>query len=258
MRLAGKAGLITGAASGIGRAGALRFAAEGAAVAVVDVDANRTKETVAAIEKRGGKAIALVGDLRDSDFSRSIVVQSKKAFGKLDFAWCNAGYPGPSAVEDVDLSMLEITINLNLTTLVLTSSAALPELRLTKGSLLFTSSTAGLRGSPLSPIYSAVKFGVVGFARALASRYAKELVRVNAICPGGVDTPMQRVFVARPDEHAKHNLNRESLVTARALSAPMGRIAEPDEIANAALFLTSDEASYISGAILSVDGATVA
>jgi NAD(P)-dependent dehydrogenase (short-subunit alcohol dehydrogenase family) len=258
MRLANKAGLITGAASGIGRAGAIRFAAEGAAVAVVDIDKARVEDVVGVIGKAGGKALALVGDLRDPSFSADIVAQTVKAFGKLDYAWSNAGHPGPSAIEGVDPALLDLTIDLNLRTMILTASAALPELRKTKGSFLVTSSTAGLKGTALSPVYSAVKFGAVGFTRALASRYAKEQIRVNAICPGGVDTPMQRVFVARPDDRSKDGIDREQLVSARSQQAPMGRIASPDEIANAALFLTSDEASYISGAILSVDGATVA
>ena len=242
MRLAGKAGLITGAASGIGRAGALRFAAEGAAVAVVDVDADRTKETVAAIEKGGGKAIALVGDLRDSDFSRSIVAQSKQSFGKLDFAWCNAGYPGPSAVEDVDLSMLEVTINLNLTSLVLTSAAALPELRLTQGSLLRHLVDRRPACSDLSPIYSAVKFGVVGFARALASRYARswsasmrfvqaELTRRCKGClwrdptntPSTISTAKSLLLPARNRRRWAELRNRTRSPTRRCFSPPTRR-----------------------------------
>ncbi|HYC65496.1 MAG TPA: SDR family oxidoreductase, partial [Reyranellaceae bacterium] len=126
------------------------------------------------------------------------------------------------------------------------------------GSLLYTASTSGLQGSVFSPVYSAVKFGIVGFARALAKRVAKEGIRVNVVCPGAVDTPMLRVFVARPDQQSTMGRDPEELVRQRAGANAIGRPARPEEIANAALFLISDEASFITGAALPVDGGTTA
>ena len=259
MRLANKIGLVTAAASGMGRAGAIRFAAEGAAVGVVDINAHGVDEVVTTIRKAGGKAIGLVGDLRKDDFSRDIVKETVKAFGGLDFAWCHAGHPGPAEIEHVDMELWDIAVDLNLRTALTTTAAAIPEMRKRgKGSLLYTSSTSGLRGSPHSPVYSAMKFGIIGFMRSLSGRYAKEQIRANVICPGGVDTPMLRPFLARPDDKAKAGRDMNDLLADRAKRAPMGRTSDPAEIANMALFLVSDEASYVSGTAIPVDGAMVA
>jgi NAD(P)-dependent dehydrogenase (short-subunit alcohol dehydrogenase family) len=126
------------------------------------------------------------------------------------------------------------------------------------GSLLFTASTSGLQGSVFSPVYSAMKFGVVGFVRSLAKRLAADGIRANAVCPGSVDTPMLRVFVARPDQASTRGNDVEELVKRRGAANPLNRSAQPEEIANAALFLLSDEASFITGAALPVDGGTTA
>src|SRR5713101_5373282 len=149
---------------------------------------------------------------------------------------------------------------LNLRTVLITTEAAIPEIRARGGgSLLFTASTSGLVGSGYSPVYSMCKFGVVGFVRSLAVRLAPEKIRVNAVCPGPIDTPMLRVFVARPDQKSTAGVDPEELVRKRAHgSVPMGRTGRPEEIANAALFLLSDEASFITGAALPVDGGVTA
>ena len=126
------------------------------------------------------------------------------------------------------------------------------------GALLYTASASGLQGSMFSPVYSAAKFGVVGMVKALAKRLAQEKIRVNAICPGPVDTPMLRVFVARPDQQSTQGMDKEELVLKRGGQTPMNRPGKPDEIANAALFLLSDEASFITGAALPVDGGATA
>ena len=260
MRLANKIGLVTAAASGMGRAGAIRFAQEGAAVGVVDINGDGANEVVKEIKAAGGKAIALVGDLRSDDFSRAIVHDTVNAFGGLDFAWMHAGHPGPASIEDVDMNLWDIAVDLNLRTALVTTAAALPEIRKRNngGSLLYTSSTSGLRGSPHSPVYSAMKFGIVGFVRSLAARYAKENIRANVVCPGGVDTPMLRDFVRRPDALNDPGVPMDQLIINRARKAPMGRISDPMEIANMALFLVSDEASWVSGAAIPVDGASIA
>ncbi len=259
MRLANKVGIVTAAASGMGRAGAQRFAREGAAVSVVDIDAANAEAVAQEIRHAGGKATALAGDLRDDDFAREIVQKTVDTYGGLDFVWNHVGHPGPAAVESIDMREFERAIDLNIRTVLVTTAAAIPHLRRRGGgALLYTASTSGIQGSVYSPVYSAVKFGVVGFVRALAKRHARDGIRVNAICPGTVDTPMLRVFVARPDTPGPLPNDVEELVRQRGGLNPMGRPARPEEIANAALFLLSDEASFVTGAALPVDGGATA
>jgi NAD(P)-dependent dehydrogenase (short-subunit alcohol dehydrogenase family) len=259
MRLQNKIGIVTAAGSGMGRAGALRFAQEGAAVAVVDLDAAAAAAVVKTITEAGGRAIALSGDLRKDEFARSIVRETTREFGALDFVWNHVGHPGPAAIEGLDWKDYELAMDLNVRTVLVTTEAALPELRARGGgALLFTASTSGLTGSQFSPIYNIAKFGIVGLVHGLAKRYARERIRVNAVCPGPTDTPMLRVFVARPDSQLPAGETPESLVQKRGGQVPMGRPAQPEEIANAALFLISDEASYITGVALPVDGGATA
>ena len=258
MRLEGKIGLVTAAASGMGRAGALRFAREGASVAVVDLDRAGAEAVAGEITAAGGKAIALAGDLRDDAFARDIVRQTANAFGGLDFVWNHVGHPGPAAIEGIDMEDFDIAIDLNLRTVLVTTEAAIPEMRARGGgALLYTASTSGLVGSGFSPVYSMAKFGVVGFVRALAKRLAPDNIRVNAVCPGPIDTPMLRVFVSRPDQQSPTQ-DKEALIVQRSQQVPMKRTGKPEEIANAALFLLSDEASFVTGAALPVDGGATA
>ncbi len=258
MQLRDKVGIVTAAASGMGRAGAELFAREGAAVAVVDIDADAVADTVKGIEAAGGRALSLVGDLTDDAFSRDIVSKTVAEFGGLDFFWGHAGHPGPATVEGMDPALLDLAIDLNLRTIVHSTAAAIPEMRKRGGgALLYTASTAGLAGSPRSPVYSMMKFGVVGWTRSLAKRVAPDAIRCNVICPGGVDTPMLRTFLARPDGPPP-NMDPEDLVESRGKQTPLGRNCRPDEIAQTALFLISDAASYITGAALPVDGGMTA
>jgi NAD(P)-dependent dehydrogenase (short-subunit alcohol dehydrogenase family) len=259
MRLTGKVGLVTAAASGMGRAGAIRFAREGASVGVVDLDAAGAAAAVKEITDAGGKAIAIAGDLRKDAFAREIVHRTVQAFGGLDFVWNHVGHPGPASIEGIEWKDFELAMDLNLRSVLVTTEAALPELRARGGgAILFTASTSGLTGSQFSPVYNIAKFGVVGLVHGLAKRYAREKIRVNAVCPGPTDTPMLRVFVARPDSQLPPGETPESLVLKRGGQVPMGRPAKPEEIANAALFLLSDEASYITGVALPVDGGATA
>ena len=260
MRLKGKIGIVTAAASGMGRAGAVRFAREGAQVVVVDVNADGVKRVVDEITAAGGTAHGIPADLTKDEDSRGIVWDTVSRFKGLDFVWNHVGHPGPAAVEGIDMSAFDLAIDLNLRTVLMTTEAAIPELRARGGgSLLFTASTSGLQGSGYSPVYSMCKFGVVGFVKSLSVRLAKEKIRVNAVCPGPIDTPMLRVFVARPDQKSTAGMDPEELVRKRAAGAvPLGRTGQPEEIANAALFLLSDEASFITGVALPVDGGVTA
>lgn len=259
MRLKGKIGIVTAAASGMGRAGALRFADEGAKVSVVDIDADSVADVVGEIESNGGVAIGIAADLTKDTDSRRIVSETANHFGGLDFVWNHVGHPGPAAVEGVDMEDFQIAIDLNLRTVFVTTEAAIPEIRARGGgALLYTASSSGLQGSMFSPVYSAAKFGVVGMVKALAKRLAEDKIRVNAVCPGPVDTPMLRVFVARPDQQSTQGMDKELLVQKRGSQTPMNRPGRPEEIANAALFLLSDEASFITGAALPVDGGATA
>jgi NAD(P)-dependent dehydrogenase (short-subunit alcohol dehydrogenase family) len=260
MRLNGKIGIVTAAASGMGRAGALRFAREGAQVAVVDVSADGVKSVVSEITAAGGTALGITADLTKDEDSRRIVWDTVARFKGLDFVWNHVGHPGPAAVEGIDMSAFDLAVDLNLRTVLITTEAAIPEMRRRGGgSLLFTASTSGLVGSGFSPVYSMCKFGVVGFVKSLALRLAADKIRVNAVCPGPIDTPMLRVFVARPDQKSTAGIDPEELVAKRAHgSVPLGRTGKPEEIANAALFLLSDEASFVTGAALPVDGGVTA
>jgi NAD(P)-dependent dehydrogenase (short-subunit alcohol dehydrogenase family) len=253
-----KIALVTAAASGAGRAGALILAREGAAVSVVDQNETGAKAVVEEIRKAGGRALALTGDLRDDAFSRDIVAATVKEFGGIHCLWNHLGTPGPSVIDDME--GWDLSIALNLRSQLITTNAALSHMTATHrgGSILFTASTSGLTGSPWSPTYSAAKAGVIGLARSLAKRHAKHGIRVNAICPGAIDTPMLRVFVNRPDQPGHNEADPEELIKAAVARNPMGRAARPEEIAEAAVFLLSDKASFVTGVAMPVDGGTLA
>ena len=259
MRLDGRIGVVTAAGSGMGRAGALRFSGEGASVGVVDVNAEAVERVVTEIVQAGGQATGIVADLRQDDDARRIIDETADAFGGLDFVWNHVGHPGPAAVEGVDWAAYELAMDLNVRSVIVTTEAAIPRLRERGGgALLFTASVSGLVGSRMSPIYSAAKFGVNGFMKALALRVAPDNIRVNSICPGPIDTPMLRVFVKRPDQKGTEDVDVEDLIYQRQSRVPMGRPGKPEEIANAALFLLSDEASFVTGVALPVDGGATA
>lgn len=251
-RLKGRVGIVTAAASGMGKAGAIRFASEGATVAVVDRDFDGAQQVVQEIRSSGGKASAIGVDLSSVDDSKRIVTDAVAAFGKLDFVWNHLGHPGPGKVEGMSQTAFDVAVDLNLRSVFATTEAAIPEIRKAGGgSILFTSSTAGLVGSRFSPVYAAMKHGVVGYMKALALRLAPEGIRVNAVCPGPIETPMFGVFGSRPDQPQR---SLEDVREGAIRIVPLGRIGKPEEVANAALFLISDEASFVTGVAMPVDG----
>ena len=251
MRMKGTRVMVTAAASGMGRAGCERFAREGAKVAAVDIDETALNNVVSAIVEAGGEATGIVADLSKAEECRSSVQDAAKALGGLDVLWAHAGCPGPTGIEEVQLEDYERTMDLNIRSAFLAAAEVLDPLRASGGgSIIFTASIGGLVGSMLSPVYSATKSAIVGMTRSMAYRLAKENIRVNAVCPGLTDTPMLPQFLSRGADTAQSAKNTEKY---RA-EIPMGRLAQPEEIAAAVLFLASEDASYVTGIALPVDG----
>lgn len=246
MRLQNEVAIITGGGSGMGRAGAVRFAKEGAAVVVVDLNEDAARETVALVEADGGKAIAVSADISTLEGNQKAVDAAVEAFGKLSIFWANAGVAdavGPLANASEDRFKLMSAVNVfgpwN------GAKAAMPELAKQKGSFLITASLSGLKARPGNAAYSATKGAAVHLVRALAVEFAPD-VRVNGIDPVATETPMQQVFTPGDMEAEM----KPKIVA----GVPMGRLALPEDIANAALFLSSREASMITGHNLPVDG----
>ncbi len=243
-RLDGKVALITGAGSGIGRASAQRFAAEGAQVVVVDLKG--VDETVAAIEAAGGEALALGTDVADEEAVAAMAAAALERFGKVDVLMNNAGVLDdylPAA--DTPTEMWRKVLGVNLDAQFFTSRALLPQMvERGDGAIINVASTAGLNGGNGGATYTTSKHAVIGFTRQLCFDYARKGIRCNVICPGAVETGMTKEIFASPD----------AAVMEAVESAPIGRWAQPDELANAALFLASDEASFVNGAVYVVDG----
>jgi NAD(P)-dependent dehydrogenase (short-subunit alcohol dehydrogenase family) len=251
MRLDGRIALITGAASGIGRVGALAFAKAGALVALSDRDGAGLDAVVAEVNAGGGTAVALVADLAERDAPARTVEGTVAAFGGIDVMWCNAGILGPTEVEGIDPAHYDQAVAINMTAPIAMADAAARHMRARGGgSMIITASTSGLVGSISGPVYTATKFAVVGYVKSLAQRLAADGIRVNALCPGATATPLLRNTM----ENGTSALTGPEY-TARILSSiPMGRLAEPAEIAHAALFLASDYSTYVTGIALPVDG----
>ena len=251
--LDGKVALITGAASGMGRAGALLFAQEGANVAVVDINDKMGEETVKQIRGTGGEACYINSDVSVVAELEKMVQQTAKSFGRLDIFWHNAGDAGPGVIERTTEEAFDRALALHIKGGFFGAKYAIPEIkRAGGGAVLFTGSVSGLRASRGSPTYSVAKAGLVMLTKCLALYFAMDKIRVNCICPGVVQTPLWPSFISRdPDLVVPEVLERTALQM-----TPMGRFAMPEEIAQAALFLVSDAASYITGAIVPVDGGT--
>jgi len=255
MRLKDKLAVITAAASGMGRAGVELFAREGATVAAVDINAAALKVVAGEANGKGGKVVPIVSDLSTVEGVRQSIAEAAAALGGVDVMWAHAGTPGPAAVEGLDPAEYEKAMALNVTSAVFAAGEVVPHMRKRGGgSLVFTASVSGLVGSMFSPVYSAGKFAVVGLTKSLAQRFAADRVRVNVVCPGPIDTPMLPGFIGRSDDKQQMAENQKKLMAA----VPLGRIGRPDEVAHAVLWLASDDASYVTGISLPVDGGYLA
>ena len=242
-RLAGRSAIVTGGCSGIGLASARRFAREGAHVVIADVDDDAGKRVA---DELGDRFVHC--DVTDADQVESMVAETHRAFGSVDIALNNAGInpPDDASILETGLDAWRRVQEVNLTSVFLCCQAQLPYMRRQgRGSIINTASFVAVMGAATSQIsYSASKGGVLAMSRELGVQFAREGIRVNALCPGPVDTPLLReLFSSDPERAAR-----------RLVHVPMGRFADPDEIAGAALFLASDDASFITASTFLVDG----
>jgi len=248
-RFAGRSILLTGSGSGIGRAAALLFAGEGGRVAVVDQDEDEAQATANSIRQNGGEALAIGADVSREADCRGMVQRALAAYGRLDVAFNNAGIGASGfAVADEEEVAWSRLIDVNLKGIFLAMKYEIPAMvGAGGGAIVNTASVAGLVGERGIGAYSASKHGVVGLTRTAALDYIGQGVRINAVCPGATRTRMLANWFQDPKV--------ESFILSRH---PIGRIAEPEEIARAVLFLASDDASFIVGQALAVDGGLTA
>lgn len=248
MRLKNKVAIITGAASGIGRASALRFAQEGARVVVVDWNPQGGQETVALVRAQGGEALYIEADVsRDADVRR-VVETTVHTYGAVHILFNNAGIQVFGTLPNTSEADWHKVMDVNLKGVYLACKYAIPHMIAQGGgSIINTSSALGLVGDPDLPAYGATKGGILAMTRSMAQAHGRQGIRVNAICPGDVETPL----VVEYFEHQPDPAEARRWV---ASHYALGRIAQPEEIANVALFLASDESSFVTGATIVVDG----
>ena len=247
--LAGKVAIVTGAATGIGRATALAFAAAGAQLMLADVRAPELEKTTADVKGAGGTVGSVVADLSRPDAPATIVDAAVRAFRRVDVLFNNAGVGTMvvgGTVETIDLERWELAQAVNVRAIYLMSRSAIPHMRAAGGgAIVNTASVSAFHGSRSRPThaYATSKGAVLALTRSMAATYAPERIRVNAICPGTIRTRLTADIVGR--------IERE---TAEGRGVPLGRVGEPEDIARCALFLASDDASWITGVEIVVDG----
>lgn len=252
MRLEGKVALITGGTSGIGSATAIRFAGEGAAVAITGRNVERGEQVVEEIVANTGEALFVQADVRIADDCRNAVDRTLERFGKIDVLFNNAGVFHPKTIPDCTEEEWDETIESSLKGAFLMSKYVLPSMiEQGGGSIIHTSSGWGILGGDKAAAYCAAKGGLIVMAKAMAIDHGPDGVRVNCVCPGDVLTPMLS------DDAAKRGMSWDEY-SAGAADRPLGRIGTAEDIANAVLYLASDESSFVTGESLVVDGGGVA
>lgn len=253
MRLTGRVAIVTGGASGIGLASATLFFEEGAKVVIADIDAEAATEAAAKLDTTGKSVLGILCDITSKRDCELVTSAALDRFGKVDLLHANAGMPFTGSIEEVDEETLDRVIGVNLKGALLTAQAVVPAMKKQKyGSIIFTSSLQGIIARPNFAPYTAAKHGVTGLMKELALELAPWGIRVNAIAPGPTQTAMLPKFL-----DAMANEPEEAMERFRQ-SIPLGRMLEPIDVANAALFLASDEARMITGHTLVVDGGTTA
>jgi NAD(P)-dependent dehydrogenase (short-subunit alcohol dehydrogenase family) len=250
--LRGKVAIITGAATGIGRASALLFAQAGARVALADSREPELARTAAEVRAAGGEATVIAADLARPDDCAAVVASAVRAFGRLDVLLNNAGVGTMvvgGTVETIGLEHWDLAQDVNVRAIYLVSRAAVPHMRSAGGSIVNISSVSAFRGSVGRPshAYAASKGAVLALTHAMAASYGRDGIRVNAICPGTIRTRLTADIVDRVERASKEGHG-----------IPLGRVGEPEDIARCALFLASDDASFISGAHIVADGGAMA
>lgn len=246
----GKVALVTGAGSGIGRASALAFAARGAKVVVSDIAAAEGEETVRLVQAAGGEAAFVKADVSRAPDVQALIAAAVKTYGRLDYAHNNAGLEGFAApTADCTEENWGRVIAVNLTGAWLCLKHEIPQmLAQGGGAIVNTASAAGLVGLKRFPAYAASKHGIVGLTKTAALEYAKAGIRINAVCPGFIQTAMV----------ARQAGGRPEVAAQLAAAAPMARLGTPEEVAAAVVWLCSDEAAFVTGHALTVDGGIVA
>lgn len=251
MRLTDKVALITGAGSGIGRESALLFAKEGASVVVCDVNESAGQETVDLVESTSGKAKFVRADVSRAKEVEGAIAFAESAYGRLNVLFNNAGifHPADGSVLETEEEIWDLTMNVNLKGVFLGCKYGIPALlRSGGGSVINTASFVALMGAATSQsAYTASKGGVLSLTREIAVEFARQNIRVNALCPGPVETPLLNELLSDPARRQR-----------RLVHIPPGRFAKPEEMANAALFLASDESSFVNGSTFLVDGGITA
>jgi NAD(P)-dependent dehydrogenase (short-subunit alcohol dehydrogenase family) len=250
-RLENKVAVITGAASGIGRASATRFAGEGAAVVLGDLNIEGGESAVRECREQGGRAVFLKCDVEREDNIKALIERAVQEFGRLDITFNNAGVGGAmGTVDEMTAEHWDRTLAILLRAVFLGIKYSVPEMRKAGGgSIISTASVAGLRGGAGPHAYSAAKAGVINLTRSVALEVGKDRIRVNCICPGGINTPII----------SKHVPGGEPVTGAfLSMAQAIPRAGTPEDIANMALFLASDEAEWITGAAMVVDGGLTA
>ena len=252
----GKVVIITGGALGIGQATAWEFAKEGAMVAIADVNREAGEATVAEVERLGGEGLLLQADVSDSSDCRRVVETTVERYGGVDILFNNVGIQPPASyvnVEDTPETLWDRIIGVNLKSCFLMSKYAIPELRRRGGGVIInTASVQGLQSQPLVPPYAASKGGILSLTRQMSLDYAKDNIRVLAVCPGSIDTPMLRAAAGVVGG------DTDEVVGQWGAAHPIGRVGTGQDIANAVLFLASDKASFMTGEHVNVDGGYMA